>query len=92
MNGEPHTFKDNMEDYIDQPFPNGESYKDVEKRLRSFIESLKQNYDGKHVAVVAHQGPQLALDVILRDRTWPQAVAEDWRNRKAWQPGWEYKA
>jgi len=40
---------------------------------------------------VAHQAPQLALDVLLKGRTWPQAIAEDWRNKKAWQTGWEYE-
>ena len=33
MNGGPHEFKDNMHDFVDTPFPNGESYKDVEKRI-----------------------------------------------------------
>ncbi len=84
-------FKDRMEDYVDSPFPNGESYKDVEKRLASFVEFLRDNYDGKHVAIVAHQGPQLALDVLLRGKTWQQAIEEDWRKKKAWQPGWPYK-
>jgi len=90
MNGKVHTFKDTMTDCIDTPFPNGESYRDVEKRLRSLCDFLKQNYEGKHIAIVAHQGPQLALDVILRGRTWEQAIAEDWRKQKAWQPGWQY--
>ena len=91
LNGTPaQGFKDRMAEYVDNPFPNGESYKDVEKRLRSFVEMLRDQYDGKHIAIVAHQGPQLALDVILRDRTWSQAIAEDWRKRGAWQPGWEY--
>jgi len=90
-NGAPgNTFKDHMTDYIDTPFPNGESYKDVETRLASFVNYLKQNYDGKQVAIVAHQAPQLALDVILKGKTWQQAIAEDWRKHKAWQPGWEY--
>jgi alpha-ribazole phosphatase/probable phosphoglycerate mutase len=83
-------FKNRMAEYVDHPFPNGESYGDVEKRLRSFVEMLRARYDGKHVAIMAHQAPQLALDVILRGRTWPQAIAEDWRKRGAWQPGWEY--
>jgi broad specificity phosphatase PhoE len=84
-------FKDNMQDYVDAPFPNGESYKDVEKRLASFLDSLNTQYDGKHIAIVAHQAPQLALDVLLRGRTWPQAIDEDWRKAKAWQrTGWEY--
>lgn len=92
MNGKSAAiFKDNMQDYIETPFPNGESYEDVEKRLASFVETLKQDYRGKHIAIVAHQGPQLALDVLLRGRTWQQAIDEDWRKRKAWQPGWGYE-
>jgi len=39
---------------------------------------------------VAHEGPQLALDVILRGKSWPQAIAENWRKTGAWQPGWRY--
>ena len=89
-NGQPHTFKDTMNDFVCAPFPNGESYEDVEARLRDFVEFLRANYDGKRVAVVAHQAPQLALDVILKGKTWPQAIAEDWRVTKAFQPGWDY--
>lgn len=80
-----------MENYIDTPYPNGESYKDVERRVADFLAFLKQNYDGEHVAIVAHQAPQLALDVLLKGKTWQQAIAEDWRKTKAWQPGWEYR-
>jgi|GEM_PF-185386 len=91
MNGKSATsFKDRMEDFIDTPFPQGESYKDVEARLASFVDFLRVNYDDKHVAIVAHQAPQLALDVILGGKTWQQAIKEDWRKTKAWQPGWEY--
>lgn len=91
MNGESAAgFKERMEYYINTAFPNGESYKDVEARIASFIDFLRDNYDGKHIAIVAHQGPQLALDVLLRDRTWQQAIDEDWRKIKAWQPGWDY--
>ncbi len=90
LNGKPHGFKDSGELFIDTPFTNGESYKDVEKRLRSFCAFLKENYNGKHVAIVAHQAPQLALDVILAGKTWQEAIAEDWRKTKAWKPGWYY--
>lgn len=76
--------------FIDKPYPNGESYKDVEKRIRDFLDFLKENYDRKHIAIIAHQGSQLALDVILKGKTWEQAINEDWREKKAWQPGWDY--
>jgi broad specificity phosphatase PhoE len=89
-NGQPNTFKNNLEDYIDQPFPSGESYRDVEARLELFCKFLKEKYDNRHVAIVAHQGPQLALDVLLKNKSWEQAIAEDWRRTGAWQPGWQY--
>jgi len=83
-------FKDDRDKYVDTPFPNGESYRDVEKRIVDFLDFLKKNYDDKHVAIVAHQAPQLALEVLLKGKTWKQAIDEDWRKKKAWRPGWEY--
>ena len=80
-----------QEQSITTPFPEGESYEDVKKRMGDFLKHLKQNYDGKHVAIVAHKAPQLALDVLLKNKTWEEAFTEDWRKRKAWQPGWEYE-
>jgi len=79
---------------IDKPFPKGESYEDVEKRIRSFLSDVLKNYSGKHIAIVAHRAPQLALDVILKGKTWEQAIKEDWRLKKPkeWKPGWDYIA
>lgn len=78
------------ENYIDTNFPNGESLKDVEKRIRDFVEFLKENYDGKTVGIVAHRAPQLALEVITKNMSWEEAIEKDWRKQKAWQPGWKY--
>jgi broad specificity phosphatase PhoE len=89
-NGHPESFKANMDNFVNSPFPNGESYRDVEKRMRDFCDFLKTTYPEQHVGIVAHQAPQLALDVILKHKTWPQAIAEDWRKAKAYQPGWKY--
>jgi len=78
------------EECLERPFPNGESYEDVKGRIGDFLEFLKENYDGKHVAVVGHKAPQIALEVLTKGKTWKQALAEDWRKTKAWKPGWEY--
>lgn len=75
---------------ITKPFPDGESYGDVKARVADFLAFLKRNYDGKHIAIVAHKAPQLSLDVLIKGKTWKQALAEDWRKTKAWHPGWEY--
>ena len=79
-----------QEKNITDRFPNGESYEDVKARILDFVNHLKQNYNGKSVAIVAHKAPQLALDVILKNQTWDEAFANDWRKKKAWQPGWKY--
>lgn len=73
-----------------KPFPDGESYDDVKARVADFLEFLKANYEGKSVAIVAHKAPQLALDVLLKNMTWDEAIANDWRKTKSWKPGWEY--
>jgi broad specificity phosphatase PhoE len=80
-----------QEKMITESFPEGESYEDVKARVADFLEYLKRNFDGGSVAIVAHKAPQLALDVLLKNKTWAEAFAEDWRKKKAWQPGWEYR-
>ncbi len=79
-----------QEESITKRFPQGESYEDVKKRIADFLAFLKKNYYGKHVAIIAHKAPQLALNVLLKKQTWQKAFEDDWRKRKAWQPGWEY--
>ena len=79
------------EEHIDTKFPNGESLKEVEKRLRNFCKYLLENYDGKTVALVSHKAPQLALEVITKNINWKEAINNDWRKTKNWQPGWRYE-
>jgi broad specificity phosphatase PhoE len=90
-NGKPSKIVEPMQEKsITKPMPHGESYEQVKSRIVDFLKDLKQQYEGKHVAIVAHKAPQLALDVLLRNMTWEQAFANDWRKTKKWQPGWEY--
>jgi broad specificity phosphatase PhoE len=80
----------NYETHITEKFPNGECLKDVENRIKSFCDYLKEKYDGKNVAIVAHKAPQFAFQVITQGITWEEAIKNDWRKTKAWKPGWEY--
>lgn len=90
-NGKPSEMVEPMQEQsITIPMPNGESYEMVKERILLFLKDLKQNYDGKHIAIVAHKAPQLALDVLLKNMTWKEAFVADWRIKKAWKPGWEY--
>lgn len=90
-NGKPSDIVEPLQEKnIDERFPEGESYLDVKSRIEDFLKLLKENYDGKHVAIVAHKAPQLVLDVLIKDMSWEEAFNNDWRKNKAWQPGWDY--
>lgn len=92
MNGKPSEVVEPIqEEALIEPMPGGESYEDVKARIADFLDMLKKEYEGKHVAIVAHKAPQLALDVLLNGKSWEEAFAEDWRKTKAWQPGWSYE-
>jgi broad specificity phosphatase PhoE len=79
--------------HINKPFPNGESCTDVEKRISSFLNDLLKKYAGKNLAIISHRVPQLALEVLINDKSWEQAVTEDWRRKQPnqWKPGWKYE-
>lgn len=79
-----------QEEKIFEPFPEGESYEMVKDRINDFLSDISHSYDGKHIAIVAHKAPQLALDVLIDKKSWEQAFQEDWRKTKAWKPGWNY--
>lgn len=90
LNGQDTTLV-KYEEHITIPFPNGESLKDVENRVRSLCNELLEKYDGKTIAFVAHKAPQLALEVMTKNITWEEAIDKDWRKTKSWQPGWIYE-
>lgn len=78
------------EEHINNPFPNGESLKDVEKRVNEFLDYVLENYDGQTIGIIAHRAPQLAIEVITKGITWEEANLNDWRKTGDWQPGWQY--
>lgn len=75
---------------IIEPFPAGEACIHVEERMRRLLRELVKEHENGHIAFVSHRFPQLALDVIVNQKTWEEAFANDWRNTGAWQPGWHY--
>lgn len=78
------------EEHIETRFPDGECMLDVEKRIKSFCDFLLENYNEKHIAIVAHKAPQLAFQVVTEGITWSEAIKKDWRKTKSWRPGWQY--
>ncbi len=72
--------------YLTKPFPNGESYKQANERVRSFLVDLLKNYDGKKVLIIDHRVTQYALEHFINKIPLEEAVIAPWQ----WQPGWTY--
>lgn len=71
---------------ITTPFPGGESYEQAAERMKSFLEDLLKNYDGKKVMLIGHRATQYGLEHWLRGVPLKQAITAPWQ----WQPGWTY--
>jgi alpha-ribazole phosphatase/probable phosphoglycerate mutase len=50
---------------INTPFPNGESYTQTTARMKSFLEDLLKNYDGKRVMIIGHRATQYGLENLI---------------------------
>ena len=51
--------------HIDEPFPGGESYRQVVDRVEHFLADLTPRFDGERVLVIGHSAPGRALDNLL---------------------------
>ena len=74
-------------EHITEPFPNGESYEQCADRMKSFLDDLKKNYDGKKVMIIGHRATQYGLEHAINDIPVKDIVTAPWK----WQPGWEYQ-
>lgn len=73
-------------EYVSKPFPNGESYEQAVQRVKSFLQGLLENYDGKKVLIIGHKATQYGLEHWINKKQLPEIIGASW----AWQPGWEY--
>jgi broad specificity phosphatase PhoE len=71
---------------IDEPFPGGESYRQVVERTRSFLNHLFPELDGTSVLLIAHSANRWALQHLLLGAPLEDIVAAPFE----WQEGWEY--
>jgi broad specificity phosphatase PhoE len=72
---------------INVPFPNGESYVQTTERMRSFLQNLLKNYDGKKIMIVGHRATQYGLENLIKGISLERVIPAPWK----WQPGWVYE-
>jgi broad specificity phosphatase PhoE len=71
---------------IDEPFPGGESYRQVVERTRSFLNDLIPELDGSRVLLIAHSANRWALQHLLLGIPLEQVIVAPFE----WQEGWLY--
>ena len=71
---------------VASPFPDGESYADTARRMRSFLCDLAARAE-QTVMVIGHRATQYGLEHWIRGVSLEAAVGAPWR----WQPGWTYQ-
>jgi alpha-ribazole phosphatase/probable phosphoglycerate mutase len=71
---------------IEEPFPSGESYRQVVERVSSFLNDLAREWDGTRVVVIGHSATRWALDHLLAGARLHELVDAPF----GWQEGWEY--
>lgn len=74
--------------HISQPFPNGESYEDCLKRMKNFLDDLRQKYHGRdiNVLIIGHRATQYGLEHLIKGIPMDEVIPAPW----SWQPGWVY--
>jgi broad specificity phosphatase PhoE len=72
---------------VDEPYPGGESYRDVVARTREFLTDLVGEFDRTRVLVIAHAANRWSLQHLLEAVPLEELV----RAPFDWQEGWEYE-
>jgi broad specificity phosphatase PhoE len=72
--------------HLDEPFPGGESYRQVVERTRSLLRDLEAEWDGRRVLLIGHSANRWALDHLLLGEALEELVAAPFD----WREGWEY--
>jgi broad specificity phosphatase PhoE len=87
MNGMPRAQLDaERSRRLDEPFPEGESWRGAVARVVPFLRELATRHRGQRVVLIGHVATLWALDHHIVGVPLEQLVAAPFD----WQPGWEY--
>jgi broad specificity phosphatase PhoE len=72
--------------HVTAPFPMGESYSDVARRVSGLIDELLTSWDGSRLVVVGHTATRWALDHLATGVALEELVTTPFE----WKTGWRY--
>ena len=79
---------DPRDQWLDTPFPGGESLAQAVARVESWLADARVSSAGATVIVIGHRATHYAFEHLLRGVPLRDAVVAPW----SWQPGWTYQA
>jgi 2,3-bisphosphoglycerate-dependent phosphoglycerate mutase len=88
-NGTPTVeLRQDREDYLDRPYPGGESRRQAVHRVAGLFADLPTRWTGLRVLLIGHVATQRALEHVINGVTLEELTAADfdWRAE-----GWEYE-
>lgn len=86
LNGVKHEAQGERLNYLDVPYPGGESWWQATARVLRFLDDLPLRWEGMRVLVIAHASARFAFAHRFAGVPLEEAVKNDF----AWQEGWEY--
>ena len=72
--------------HLDDPFPGGQSYRQVLAATDTFLQDLARDWDGRRILLVAHTANQWALECLLAGASLQDLLKAPF----TWQAGWSY--
>lgn len=72
---------------IEVPFENGESYRETSKRMKEFLDEIRDNFTDETIMIIGHRATQYGLEEHIQGKKLEDIIAEPW----TWQPGWIYE-
>jgi broad specificity phosphatase PhoE len=72
---------------LDEPFPDGESWRQAVTRVAGFLEDLARSHDGQRVLIIGHVATRWALDHVVRGVPLEELIEAPFE----WREGWEYE-
>jgi len=73
--------------HIDEPFPGGESYRQVVSRVGELLDELVHERPSQRIILIGHSATRWALDHLLDETPLESLVDAPFE----WQEGWEYR-
>ncbi|CAN5760935.1 hypothetical protein BH24ACT5_BH24ACT5_05160 [soil metagenome] len=73
--------------YIDQPYPGGESWREAVTRVARFFDDLRTRWNGKRVLIIGHVATRWALEHHINGVKIETLATSDF----IWQDGWEFE-